>query len=67
MVNILNAFGWEEISSRNKYMKSFKKDMKRMNIYYTTGTVTIQDERGILKTFRNIITDEDFEKVVEHE
>lgn len=41
---LIQAYGWEDLGpQKNAYMLSFKKENLRMNIYFTTMTITIQD------------------------
>lgn len=42
--NLAGAYSWLPIESKNKYMISFKHEETeaRMNIYFTTMTITIQ-------------------------
>lgn len=41
------TYGWNEVESKNTVMISFKHDdcRGRINLYYTTGTITIQGTR----------------------
>jgi hypothetical protein len=61
---IAESYGWEQIVSKNKYMYSFLKDDVRLNIYFTTGTVTFQDLDRNLEKHIGILTDEELEKIL---
>ncbi len=63
MKNLLEAYGWEEIPSKNKLMQSFVKDNERLNYYFTTGTVTIQGGDNPI-TIRDIMTEEQMEGLI---
>jgi hypothetical protein len=45
-------------------MYSFLKDDVRLNIYFTTGTVTFQDLDRNLEKHIGILTDEELEKIL---
>ena len=53
-IDLLEAYGWEKISSKNVWMWSFIKADRRLNIYFTTGTVTAQGKDGYYKSFTEI-------------
>ena len=64
---LLESFGWESVPSKVKYMVSFKNENgQRLNLYTTTGTVTIQSdaEYDSGKTYKNVDTTEKLEKIV---
>lgn len=62
---LLQAFGWVSIESRNPVMYSFSNDDgKRLNWYFTTGTITIQSDKGYFKAYRNILTLEQLEAIL---
>lgn len=65
MKDLLKAYGWEEIPSKNKIMFSFKKEDLRLNYYFTNGTVTIQGGGdGGCETYKKILTEEQMEKII---
>ena len=53
-VDLLEAYGWQIIPSKNVWMWSFIKADRRLNIYFTTGTVTAQGKDGYYKSFTEI-------------
>lgn len=63
---LLSAFGWEEIISKNPYMKSYWHDDYeiRMNNYFSTGTITIQGEKIKMETWKDINSDEQIESIL---
>lgn len=64
---LLKAFGWREIGSRNPLMLSFIKeedDDFRLNIYYTTGTVTMQGRDGSFRSIKDVINIEQLEDFI---
>jgi hypothetical protein len=52
---LLGAFGWMEIHSNNKSMRSFKHEehQERINFYFT-GTLTIQAPWKRIKVYHNV-------------
>jgi len=64
MKELLEAMGWIEIPSNNPYMHSYKKEDKRMNYYFTTGTVTIQGTDGSFEKFMKIFDESQMEKIL---
>lgn len=58
MKDIIIALGYTPIESKNPYMVSYKKDDKRVNHYFTTDTVTIQDGSGLNKTYARVTPDD---------
>lgn len=46
MKNLVKAYSWIEIPSKNPIMYSFRHEERkiRMNIYFTTMTITLQGE-----------------------
>lgn len=66
MEELIEAYGWERIETKNPHMTSFIKDDRRMN-YYKTGTVTVQNtnlkyDKG--KTYREIDTERKMEELL---
>lgn len=61
---LLTALGWTDLGpQKNKVMISFTRGDVRMNVYFTTMTVTLQNmETHSLKTIRDC-TLEDLEKI----
>ncbi|NBW09225.1 MAG: hypothetical protein EBR82_14495 [Caulobacteraceae bacterium] len=62
-------YGWVEVESKNPKMISFVKDDVRMNIYFTTGTITFQEKPtiggyGTTLSYKNILDDQEFEKLL---
>ena len=53
---IVHGYSWKEIHSKNPYMRSFVKDDIRMNIYFTTMTITFQSRSQNMGTtsYKNI-------------
>lgn len=39
---LISAYGYEPIESKNPYMRSYANEEKRINYYFTSGTVTVQ-------------------------
>jgi hypothetical protein len=66
MRELLEQYGWEEIHSNNKFMRSFVKDDKRLNFYTTTYTVTIQssNRRKKMLVYKEVLSEWDLEKIV---
>lgn len=52
--NLLESFGWDEFHSNNPLMKSFFKDNLRLNFYFTTGTVTIQEPGCKIQSYKKV-------------
>lgn len=63
MFQLINACGWMQIPSKNPYMLSFTKDERRMNVYFTTGTITIQDKDQNVQSWRNVSTNDEIETI----
>lgn len=63
-ISLANAYGWESVVSKNHVMISFTRNAWRMNIYFTTGTITFQDKTGEAKNFRFVDTEERFETIL---
>lgn len=61
---VIEAFGWERIHSKNTAMVSFTKDGERLNYYFTTGTTTFQSDLGGMEVYREINTDVEMEKIL---
>lgn len=61
-----DAYSWQSIPSKNPWMLSFAQEdpYRRMNYYFTTGTVTIQDASGNIKTWRMIRSLDQFEEIL---
>jgi len=51
---LMEAYSFEKIVSKNPLMISYKKEDVRLNHYFSTGTVTVQDSKGSIKTHRDI-------------
>jgi hypothetical protein len=52
---LVAAYGWLSLGpQKNKHMISFKHEEsgRRLNIYFTTGTITIQN--GVIETHREV-------------
>lgn len=60
----MEVYGFKNVVSKNNVMDSYKKGKMRLNHYFTTGTVTIQDSDGSLETHRNIHTDKKIEDII---
>lgn len=64
MYELIENFGWVRLVSKNPYMVSFSKDREfRMNIYFTTGTITIQDKDQNMTTYKDVHSLEEIEKI----
>jgi len=68
LAKMVKEFGWEEIESKNELMMSFQRDNTRMNVYFTTRTVTFQP-MGETKNFtkpvvHKEVTDEEFVRLI---
>lgn len=52
---LIMAHGYEPVESKNPYMRSYANDVKRVNYYFTSGTVTFQrfDKAGGCVTLKN--------------
>ena len=61
---LLNAYGWEKITSKNNVMVSYVKDKFRLNHYFTTGTVMIQSPSGVPEVHRGIFSDDKLEEII---
>lgn len=56
---LASVFGWVDLGEqKNRLMLSFRNEANedRMNVYYTTMTVTVQTKNGSLFTYRNADT-----------
>ncbi len=56
---LVEAYGGEEIESKNPHMTSFRINDDRINYYFTTGTTTIQNEtdapsKYVIKTLEDM-------------
>ncbi len=54
MKELAVAYGWQPIDSKNKYMISFVKGEWRLNIYFTTMTVTKQSWDTPCKAYKDV-------------
>lgn len=65
IISTAGSVDWEPVDSPNPLMLSFRNEIDgaRANIYFTTGTVTIQRGSEDCKTYRNITIDQ-LEKVL---
>lgn len=63
---LLSAYGWEEIVSKNKYMWSFIKGDARLNYYFTSGSMTIQQNMKFLYNGKNVYSLLRVEEAVMH-
>lgn len=52
--SLIHEAGWEEVPSKNPKMYSFVKGNKRMNVYFTTMTITIQSPNIPCLTWREV-------------
>jgi hypothetical protein len=64
MKELLETYGWISIESKNKLMNSYKKEDKRLNHYFTTGTITIQGDDGECHKFYKVDSDEQVENII---
>ena len=39
---LISAYGYEPVESKNPVMRSYSNEDKRINYYFTSGTITIQ-------------------------
>lgn len=53
--DLLKAYGWSVIESKNSYMFSFIKEDMRLN-FYQSGTVTIQGYGRKIKVKREVFS-----------
>ncbi len=62
---LCEGLGWVSIHSRNPYMISFMQEEtnRRLNVYFTTMTVTIEDE-GHHQSHHRDVTLEELEKLL---
>ncbi len=42
------AHRYEPVESKNEYMRSYKRDFRRVNYYFTRNTIQIQNDTGFL-------------------
>lgn len=63
MKDLLQAYGWEEVISKNPYMDSYKKDEWRMNLYHS-GTVQLQSTEGKQIIKREVFTPDELEIII---
>lgn len=55
IIKAIEASGWLSIPSKNPYMVSWTNPFKqRLNFYFTTGTITIQNLDNSSETFRDV-------------
>ena len=65
MIELIKAFGWIKIETRNFSMISFKNaENNRINIYTSKMTITIQIGRSCL-VFKNVNSIEKLENLLE--
>lgn len=66
LTELAGAYGWNPIESKNKYMISFRRDEnpERMNIYFTTMTVTIDKSDGMCAVYRGVSSLAAFEDIL---
>jgi len=65
-VALAKAHGWIDLGAqKNPKMISFKKEETnfRMNIYFTTMTVTLQSPDTKIQTYRGVTSLTEFEKI----
>lgn len=57
---LIETYGYQPIESKNEYMRSYANDEKRINYYYTSGTVTFQrfDRKGGCISVKNATLDQ---------
>ncbi len=65
IVELCQAFGFLSIPSKNPYMISFRQEetSRRLNVYFTNMTVTIEDENHRQFHYRKV-TLEELEKLI---
>ena len=66
IIQIAENFGWTDlVPQKNPWMISFtyKDTGTRCNVYYTTGTVSIQKKDGTFKYYYNTDTEEKYEPI----
>jgi hypothetical protein len=62
---LAEVYGYTPVISKNPYMWSYvNEDGKRINHYFTTGTTTVQTVDWKARTYRNVLIEMDFEKVL---
>lgn len=66
--DLAKAYGWRDLGpQKNYWMMSFMHDETgaRINVYHTTGTVTLQLEgmRSMAKTWKNVKTMSEYETI----
>ncbi len=65
---LLEAFGWKRILSKNEWMVSFYNGGigkgQRLNLYYTTMTVTIDESGKNCRVYKKANTLEKIEKII---
>lgn len=66
MSELLGAYSWISIPSKDPYMISFRKEEteERMNMYFTTMTITIQALKKFCKTFKKVDSLERLEEII---
>lgn len=57
IIDIIKVYGWTGIKSKNPYMYSFMNGDKRLNYYFTTGTITIQSPTMAIVSLKNATLD----------
>ncbi len=65
ITELCKALGWFPIASKNPLMISFRQEEteRRLNVYFTTMTVTVEDDNHIQHHHRNV-TLEDLELIL---
>lgn len=58
---LCEAYGFEEIVSKNPHMYSFLKDGARLNYYFKRGTLTIQKDYVFVINQKSVLNLPDFE------
>jgi len=64
IIQIATSMDWEEVESKNPHMLSFISGDKRLNLYFTTMTATIQSPELGCITVRDV-SPEEFENILE--
>ena len=56
IAELCEGLGWLPIHSKNPHMISFKQEEtdRRLNVYYTTMTVTVEDDQHNQQHHRNV-------------
>lgn len=68
MAKLLESYGWQPMPSKNPYMLSFEKvdakEYTRMNYYFSTGTMTVQNDTIGIVTTRDVGSLETLERIL---